>query len=491
MISKLRTHWRKEMIYLGLAAMECCWLYPWQTLLLGAGRQARRIPPTGLLTVLLLALYVTRLLHQRRVSLQAQRVVTIALALLGTLLMLRLYVYVDYRLTDLSWLGRFAWETGNVLQRIHASLVIFFTSLYLWWRGIQLAQRDLGVESVGFSFRAGIVAFLWLFLAGVFFFAPDAVPFTFLYFFVGLTVMGLARIEDVSRSHVGIRSPFNTAWMGILGSSAVMISALSLLIVNLFSLRNIAALAGALRSVLAWIWRFTIPLQVAAAWLLQFILSWLIRFFQSAFGGEEQDLTALTEITEQLQEFQQSQPFRSTAWIVQLIKWGVLGLFFAGALFVLAFSISRVQRALQESRSAEHESVWDTESAAQDVRDAVESRWRRWREGLLARLAKLRGQEYSLASIRKTYASLARLAAASGHARPEAETPYEYIATLQQAFPGSEKEVQLITDAYVRVHYGERSFRPEYVQRVRDAWLAIHTRQEQSNSSQSVSKHAQ
>jgi hypothetical protein len=94
----------------------------------------------------------------------------------------------------------------------------------------------------------------------------------------------------------------------------------------------------------------------------------------------------------------------------------------------------------------------------------------------------LRGEEYSLASIRKTYASLARLAAASGYPRRDAETPYEYISALQRAFPGSEEEIQLITNAYVRVHYGERSFSPQYVQQVRDAWVTIRERQEGSSS---------
>jgi hypothetical protein len=100
----------------------------------------------------------------------------------------------------------------------------------------------------------------------------------------------------------------------------------------------------------------------------------------------------------------------------------------------------------------------------------------------MARLARLRGEEYSLVSIRKTYASLARLAAAAGYPRQDAETPYEYISALQQAFPANEAEIHLITSAYVRVHYGERSFSPEYVQRVRDAWLKIRERQQQTRA---------
>ncbi len=58
-------------------------------------------------------------------------------------------------------------------------------------------------------------------------------------------------------------------------------------------------------------------------------------------------------------------------------------------------------------------------------------------------------------------------------------TPYEYITTLTRGFQENEREVRLITEAYVRTHYGQRSFPPEYVQEVREAWLAIRARQEE------------
>jgi hypothetical protein len=383
--------------------------------------------------------------------------------------------------TDLSWLARFVRQVANILQHIPVSLIIFLIGLYLWWRGIEIAQKSLSLESVGFSFRLGIIAFLWLYLAKILFSAADAIPYAFLYFLVGLITVGLARVEDVSQSRAGIRSPFNSSWMGILGGSSLVVSALSLLAVYLFSFRNIAAFLNAFRPLVQWISLVTRPLQALVAWLLQ----WMLRFFIGAFSrfwgsSEAPESSTWGELDELLQEWQQL-PAQSPPLIWTVIQWMVIALGFLFLLFVLALSIGRVRRALQESRSAEHESIWDSESAAQDIQDTVGSRWRRWREELLARLVRLRGEEYSLATIRKTYASLARLAAASGYQRRDAETPYEYVSALQQAFPGSEEEIQLITSAYVRVHYGERSFSPQYVQQVRDAWVTIRERQEESN----------
>jgi hypothetical protein len=482
MIDRARVNWRRELLYLGLAAMECCWLYPWQTLFLGYRGRTQRIPMVGLLAIMMLALYLTRLFNQSSVSLGVQRTVTLVIALSSTLLLLKLRVYSNYAVTDLSWLSRLAREMADILQRVPVSLIVLLIGLYLWWRGIEIAQKSLSLESVGFSFRLGIIAFLWLYLARVLFFAADALPYPLLYFLVGLIAVGLARVEEVSQSRAGIRSPFNGAWMGILGGSALVVSALSLIAVNLFSFRNIAALLTALRPLAQWIALVTRPLQALVAWLLQLILRFFIDAFSRFLGSSESpESSTWGELDELLQEWQQ-RPAQSPPLIWTIIQWTAIGLGFLLLLALLALSIGRVRRALQESRSAEHESVWDAESAAKDIRDTVGDRWKRWREELLARLARLRGEEYSLASIRKTYASLARLAAASGYPRQDAETPYEYISALQRAFPASEAEIQLITNAYVRVHYGERSFSPEYVQQVRDAWLKIRERQEETSS---------
>ena len=481
--SLARVNWRKELLYLGLAAMESCWFYPW-LLLITPHSNFRRIPFIAILSILLLALYLTRLLGQEVISLLTQRIATIALALLSALLLLRLYIYADYSFGDISWLGRFAWEVGNVLQRIPPSLVAFFASLYLWWRGISLAQREFGVDAVGFSFRLGIITFFWFLLVTVFGSPIDARPFIFVYFFLGLIVMGLARIEDISHSQVGIRSPFDASWMGILMTSTLAVSALSLLTVGLLSLHNIAALLHQLQPIAALLEKVTYPLLIVLAWLLELLLTLLIRIFKAAWGtaGLEEPLSYLSE---QLHEFQQiaSPAYGPPPLVLQVLQWGFLTLVLASVLAVLVLSINRRWQALQAGRTGEYQSIWEAESTAKEIKNALQSRWRGLHETLLSKLGQLRGEDYSLASIRHIYASLVKLAAAAGFPRREAETPYEYTATLCQAFPGSEEDIMLITEAYVRTHYGERIFQPEYVQRVRNAWLAIRTRQEQAVSS--------
>jgi hypothetical protein len=480
-MTTLRAQWRKELLYLTLALMENCWFYAWLTFVLGRSL-SHSLTFAATLSMLLLAMYLTRLLHWRQTPLSVQRSLTLLLAVLSSLLLLRLHAYGDRRISDLSWLGNFLWEASNIMQRISPAFVLFCAGLYLWVRGIALAQRDLGVESVGFSFRLGIIAFVWLFLIQILAPGRDAVPLTFAFFFMGLIAVGLARIESVSQSHLGIRSPFDASWLGILAGSTLAVSALSVTAAVLFSLHNIGAILSAISPVIALLGRLVSPLWIALAWLLERLINLLIRIFSGLFGEQSQEPAALTRIAEELQQFQQSQPVQGALRIIlQIIKWSVLGLAFLSALAIVAFSISRLRRALQEE-SAEQQAVWESGRTTEDTRSAMQRYWQRLRDELQAQLDKLRGEDYSLASIRQIYASLVRLATACGFPRREAETPYEYMSTLHQAFAGCEAEVQLITEAYVRVHYGERSFPAAYVQRIRDAWLAIRVHQAVSSS---------
>jgi len=483
MIEELRTSWRRELLYVCLATMEVCWFYPWLLLLSGAA-SGRRIPFVVVLCLFLGVTYLTRLFHQRAVRLSLQRSATVSLALLCSLLLLRLYIYVGYPVSDLSWLGHLVWDLGNVMQRIPPALVIFVAVLYIWLRGIQLAQRELDVESVGFSFRAGIIAFLWLFLLSLLGSPADATPYAFAFFFVGLVAVALGRIESVSQSRLGIRSPFNLSWLAILLGATLVVSALSLLATRVFSLQNVLLLGRWVRPAADLLGKLAYPLLLVVAMVLEGLISILIRFFSGLLGGEASQELPILRIAEQLQEqLQQMQPTEGVLlFVLQLIKWVFLGSALLMALAILVFSISRVRKSLESQRLADHDSVWDADEVAREAEDAVLNRWQRLLAALQARWARLQGEEFSLASIRQVYVSLVKLATASGVPRRQAQTPYEYAAALLRSFPGSAEEIGLITEAYVRTHYGERSFSTAYVQRVRDAWLAIRQRQEEQSS---------
>ena len=60
-------------------------------------------------------------------------------------------------------------------------------------------------------------------------------------------------------------------------------------------------------------------------------------------------------------------------------------------------------------------------------------------------------------SIQNIYANISRLALERGYQRPPSLPPDGYLPMLLEAFPGCEADLSRITDAYMRVEYGDQS----------------------------------
>jgi hypothetical protein len=64
------------------------------------------------------------------------------------------------------------------------------------------------------------------------------------------------------------------------------------------------------------------------------------------------------------------------------------------------------------------------------------------------------------------YGRLLGLASERGYPRLLNQTPYEHLPALEEAFPGLEAPIGLITNAYVAAHYGEVPETPADVDKV-------------------------
>jgi hypothetical protein len=68
---------------------------------------------------------------------------------------------------------------------------------------------------------------------------------------------------------------------------------------------------------------------------------------------------------------------------------------------------------------------------------------------------------------------MCRTAAAAGFPRGAAETPYEYITTLHSVWPDNNSEITLITEAYIRVRYGEIPETENELQEIKSSWQQL------------------
>ncbi|RMF45618.1 MAG: DUF4129 domain-containing protein, partial [Anaerolineae bacterium] len=75
--------------------------------------------------------------------------------------------------------------------------------------------------------------------------------------------------------------------------------------------------------------------------------------------------------------------------------------------------------------------------------------------------------------IRQVYAEFMDLCARHEVPRPPAVTPLEFIPLTETLLPTTQREVRLLTDAYLRVRYGQLPETQADVQAVEDAWSAL------------------
>jgi hypothetical protein len=84
--------------------------------------------------------------------------------------------------------------------------------------------------------------------------------------------------------------------------------------------------------------------------------------------------------------------------------------------------------------------------------------------------------ERSLGSLRehvRPYARLCALARWSGVSREPGATPFEYARVLAREIPPTHREVEAITQVYVRGAYGRAPLEPAETARAAQAWMAV------------------
>ena len=108
------------------------------------------------------------------------------------------------------------------------------------------------------------------------------------------------------------------------------------------------------------------------------------------------------------------------------------------------------------------------------LRSLLKRGWDRFADGA-GNVLRLRhaSRLFSAARIRRIYANLMRLCTKLGYARPVSVTPIEFLPRLQELFPENVHDLQVITDAYLVVRYGELPESLDQVENVLEAWKNI------------------
>jgi hypothetical protein len=471
---------RREAIRFSLAAAEVCWVAPAFLAFSRTWDLHRSLPlGLGLLAFYLGYSYLYRAVVAAHLRLWLQQGLVVVTLLLSFVLFLRFHLYANVEFQGAKWLLQPFLGLADEMAVLPGEWVAFLAVVYLWARGINLARRSLSVESVGFSFRVGIVTLMGVALAIGGFIGEDVSEFIIPFFFFGLVAVALARIEEVSLLPNSGRVGFGGFWIGSTVGAVALLILLGVAVAIFFY-------GGGLRQVLRWLsplWLVVQIIIVAVGALLLALMQLVLSLFSIDLASLGEALREAMQRLGQLADVGQLFPPPAADTSVRPPFLGVLqvvmivGIPLVVVLIVVLITCNRMRRERRMERDETHESLLTAGALAASLRAMLGAGRDRLGElaGLVDRFG-LGARFLSAISIRRIYANLVRLAAEVGYPRAETQTPYEYLRILYEAFPGSDDDVIVITHAYVNAHYGQVPDTREDLQALRDCWERVRAR---------------
>lgn len=485
-------HVQHELLYVAWAIMDAALLTPFLMSLMGWARYWQ--PGTVFLWLLILMLFafnLTRLMSGLQLPAQHQQTVMAVTLFLIIIITLPTFFHGG------SPIFRFAW-VGELMQAINEpknnlwlqDVIVFGTIVLVWSRGLQLARREYSINRAGLRLRVGGLLMapmvIWLANSRLLW---DSSPFILLFFLAGVTAVALIRAEEIEKNQSGQAAALDPRWL-----TAVLLA--SFLTIFLAGTAAIIISGESASEIIGWLAPAWVSLQflgtVAATTLflllipfLQFIdilTNWIGRLLDVIVPWMTAQWAFLGKIVGKFfidkrvlltpREGNLTNPFLENRFIFDEVEGLgfqlsrniqiIIILLAIAVVLLVALVINRLYRqtavAIQQSRRIQ--------SHDDDVED--ESLLQR----LLGRLGILRDWQTAV-SIRRIYRKMLRAADASGYPRLEAETPYEFLTTLNKTWPHNRQETELITAAYIKIRYGELPETDQELLSIKSAWRTL------------------
>jgi hypothetical protein len=440
---------RRTFIYLALSLMTASWISGLLWALLGDAGPSLPVTLAVLTLLVLIPLGLSRWLRGLELQREMRRAILIGTFAFMASLVLSSGFYNDYGLFGTAWMSRVLGDelSGDMLLNQVTSLLLVTGC---WWLGVVLGDTRLTSVNLMRYFYASIAI---LVAPAIYFVSDVSQDVAWLYYiclFAGLVALGLGRVEEASRRSQDRGSPFTFYWLAQIS----LIAVLFLAIVGLANALRLGGGIGLIMVLIAPIVAIVIfPIVYAGAKIL------VLSGFQLGVSFSDAGPTDTAPVGEQASRA--TQP--ST---VQSLCAGLLLLVFVFLVVRLILFSTRRWRQMVEDTGEEEKAALP--SRGDRLSEAVEERL--MRTGLnLPGLARIR-RRLAARSVRRIYAAMTALATERGYPRPAARTPYEHRPTLCQAFPGCEVQVELITEAYVAVHYGDVPETGAELQEIRACW---------------------
>jgi hypothetical protein len=358
-----------------------------------------------------------------------------------------------------------------------AAILIVVASFWLWWRGANLARDTIDNHTVWRHFQQGLLMlavgniYLHLAMQSSTGFGP-----ILLFLFASLMAMAMTRVSNIAEFYGKAQQGLGRRWFLFTLGVLVLVLGVSALVTSLLT-GQFSTLLDQIGLVIEWL---LVPVAFIAS-LVAYILFYIGVFIGAILTpllpkiqGEFQlptplpnDLTGTPSPNQPAPSIFDSPIFAS---LEAVLFWLIVAI-----LVALLFGFVG-QRYLRRRRTdyGEPEAMLEERDLLALMRQRLGERARQLADLFNPRRFSRAQRARAAARIRQIYADFLDLCQDLGHPRPQPETPFEFQASLEgQIFQGAWSELNLITQAYIKVRYGELPEDQRQMDAIEAAWKRL------------------
>lgn len=371
---------------------------------------------------------------------------------------------------DVNWLGA-ALGPEIAWRGLSPVVVLVGLNVLLWRQATAATSRELNFFSVGVTFRTGLLLLLLggSLLAGLR--GVNALGLLWLHLGLGLSAVAISRVSEKASEAQSIGRLLPARRVVQVGLAAGAATGLTWLFSLVYTGRGITAVFRLLDPVWQWLKPLGIGLLAVIGRALNPVLlafeDWLSRLLrQGGLNGLQIGPGASAGTGTNPLEGLPRWPFQlaQTAIIAFVLITSAIGV----VIFLLLY-LERVRKGGLRSED-EDEGVERATMGGGILRRAADNLRGL---GTLVRRFGIGWELLAAISVENIYANLCRIARQRGHARRISQPPDDYLPVLAEVFPGQGERLGRITNAYMRVHYGEHPVRGDELTRLRADYAAV------------------
>ena len=459
---EILVRWWARVTFLLLVVVELCWVVPWYRTVIQITYVASPVKASLVLGGVMLAAYLfAQALESLRLIRGLQFGILVFLFLISLLVSMRILLNSPI-ISAVSGMVRL--DPGAVL--------VVFTVLWVWWRGLTLGRDTIKPIVAWRRFELGLLffmarIFILVRMHAVNFRATSELGLFIFFLFAGLLSVVFARISYVGVSHGFQKNPFDRRWfvttLGVLFLTVSVSAVLGGLLSGQYSVL-FALLADAVKFLVA-----VLIFVVSLPWLF---LSYLfVPLYPLIRRGLENPTPLPSDIypinpglNPPVNQVPQAGPLPAS--MVTIIFWSLI-------LLIIISLLIRARRAGGRSRRLQNNSQ-ESLLKPGEARHLLRKALRDTADGLANRLRPAR-RILAAARIRRIYAQLLDLSAELDSPRAVGQTPLEFLPELGKLFTDLNSDLEVITDAYIKIRYGNYPENQDEVEAVESSWQRIAT----------------